>query len=291
LTLLKRVFIPVNASSEAGLIAASRQDPWKEAGKYGLGWTYFCIILLVFTAAARFFNVWKDKIRTALYKEEQVLSASSSPDTDYELRSLGTPNTSVKFFPRPGEAPKPPKTGSSLSTIRSLNVAIAAARWFLYRPIPPVRWRKRTFTFPTVGAALIMSCAFVFVTLYSFVPQPLYYASLRYGSPPLAIRAGMLAVALVPWIIAMSMKANLVSFITGIGHERLNKFHRWGGYLCLFLCLVHAIPFYVQPAKEKGALEVFKGYFAPGTIIYGTGECCHLLIVFEKVCLSKAFRR
>lgn len=82
----------------------------------------------------------------------------------------------------------------------------------------------------------------------------------------------MLAVAMMPWIVAMSMKANLVSFVTGIGHERLNKFHRWGGYLCLFLSLVHAIPFYVQPAREKGAMEVFRSYFAPGTLVYTTGE-------------------
>lgn len=81
----------------------------------------------------------------------------------------------------------------------------------------------------------------------------------------------MLAVAMMPWIVALSMKANLVTMLTGIGHERLNVLHRWGGYLCLFLSLIHTIPFYVTPVWDKGGLTTFKGYFSGQYYVYGTG--------------------
>ena len=272
LELAKRVTIPVNSTSPPGHIAASKQDPFNKSGKYALGWVYFCIILLVLTTALRFFNIWKDKIRTALYKEELATSTSTSPDSDFEMKSLDTGNTLTRFFPPPGRAPQQPKMESSLSSIRPLNKAIAAYRWLSYRPIPTLRWKKRTIVFPTIGTSFLIFVALVFVVLYCFIPQPLYYESIRFGSPPLGVRAGMIAVAMVPWIVAMSMKANLVSLITGIGHERLNVLHRWGGYLCLLLSLVHALPFYIQPAWEEGSMEVFKSYFSGGTIVYGSGK-------------------
>ena len=274
LSLAKRVFLPVNSTSPAGIVDASKRDPWRDSGQYALGWTYFCVTLIILTAAARYFDVWRDKIRTAMYKDDMAAAASSSssPNSDYEMKSVATSNSVARLFPPPGKLPKPPKTESTLSTIRPLNQAIAAGRWLVYRPIPTLRWRKRTILFPSLSALFIGLCALVFATLYCFIPQPLYYPSIRFGSPPVAIRAGMLAVAMVPWIVALSMKANLVSLVTGIGHERLCKFHRWGGYLVLLLSLIHAIPFYLQPAREEGAMAVFKSYFPSGSGVYTTGE-------------------
>ncbi|KAK6607712.1 ferric reductase like transmembrane component [Botrytis cinerea] len=92
---------------------------------------------------------------------------------------------------------------------------------------------------------------------------------------PLAIRAGMMSVAMTPWLILTAMKSNLISWITGIGHDRLGVFHRWGGYLCLFLALVHTIPFYIQPVWDDGGMTVFGKLFpASRGIIYGTGIAC-----------------
>lgn len=291
LELSKRVTIPVNDTSPAGLIAASKQDPFNESGKYGLGWVYFCVILLALTTALRFFNVWKDKIRTALYKEELANSITTSPDSDYEMKSLETSNTATNFFPSPVNPPQRPKMESSLSSIRPLNKTIAAYRWLVYRPIPSLRWKKRTIVFPSIGTSFLVFVASTFVVLYCFIPQPLYYESIRFGSPPLGVRAGMLAVAMVPWIVAMSMKANLVSLITGIGHERLNVLHRWGGYLCLILSLVHALPFYIQPAWEKGSMEVFKSYFSGGAVVYGSGIACLVPLIWLCVASLPSIRR
>ncbi|KAI9760937.1 MAG: Structural maintenance of chromosomes protein 5 [Chaenotheca gracillima] len=270
--LSKRILIPINSTSSPGLIEASTQDPWSQAGKYALGWVYFCIILLVFTVALRLYHLWTDKIRTALYKEEvEISTKTSSPDSDYEMINLDTNNTVAKLFPRNGQAQQKPKSQSSVSSFGPFNNGIALFRSIVYRPIPDLKWKKRSFSFPSLGVIFVMTCALIFVTLYCFLPQPFYYRSIRFGSPPLAIRAGMLAVAMMPWIIAMSMKANLVSMMTGIGPERLNVLHRYGGYLCLFLSLVHTVPFYVQPVWDRGGKAVFSTYFNTGLAVYATG--------------------
>lgn len=276
-TLDKRINIPFNSSSPSGLIEAETVDPWQQSGKYALGWVYFCAILLVLTIVIRLYHTWTDKIRSALHKEEILNSGdTASPDTDYEMSALSTDKSTAKFFPREGALPVPPKTQSSVSSSSILNNFVAFFRFVFYRPIPNVRYRKgwRPLVFPSIGAILIVLAAFVFTVLYCFVPQPLYWQSIRFGSPPLAIRAGMIAVAMMPWIIALSMKANFISILTGIGHERLNVLHRWAAYICLFLSLVHMIPFYVQPVWKDGGLQVFQPFLL-GTshrYIYGTGK-------------------
>ncbi|MCJ1390357.1 hypothetical protein MMC18_003216 [Xylographa bjoerkii] len=281
--LVKRINITIYPNSPPGLIAASQEDPWSQAGKYSLGWVYFSIILLVATSIIRLYYLWTDKIRRAIYKEEVLegkSSKTSSPDTDYEMANLQTNNSAVKFFPRTGELPVKPKADSSVSSMAPLNNTIAMLRWVFYRPIPAIRYKKRQLPFPSAGVVFIVLAALIFVILYCFVPQPLYYASIRYGSPPLAIRAGMLSVAMMPWIVALSMKANIITMMTGIGHERLNVLHRWGGYICLLLALIHTVPFYITPVWDQGALQVFQSYFSGQYYIYGTGVAALVPLLF-----------
>ena len=281
--LAKRINIPVTASSLPGLVAAEAEDPWSKSGKYALGWVYFSIILLTLTCAIHCYHWWTDKITRAEYKEEVAKSSkSSSPDTDHELSSLPTNCSSKKFFPQVEEkANTGSETKPSFASFGPLDKIIALVRWGVYRP-PPIlqirkrnsgflRMRRRVLSFPSLGAIFIVTAALAFVTCYCFIPQPLYYTSIRFGSPPLAIRAGMLAVALMPWIVALSMKANFITMLTGIGHERLNVLHRWAAYICLFLSLVHTIPFYLTPIWDQGSLAAFKTYFTGQTYIYGTG--------------------
>lgn len=276
-TIERRIDIPYNESSEPGLIEANTVDPWTDSGKYALGWIYFCAILLVITILFRLYHLWTDKIRTALHKEEMLNNASTaSPDTDYEMSALSTDKSTTKFFPRHGALPEPPQAQSSASSSHTVNSAIAFCRFVTYYPLPSIRLRKgwRPIVLPPLGILFVIAAAISFTILYCFVPQPLYWQSIRFGSPPLAIRSGMIAVAMMPWIVALSMKANFIAMLTGIGHERLNVLHRWLAYLCLLLSLIHTVPFYVQPVWEHGGLDVFQSYFVgTGRVIYGTGKC------------------
>ena len=270
--LVRRINITADSHSEPGLFRAVQQDPWRESGKYALAWVYFFIFFLVVTFVLRVYHMWTDKIRRALHKEEAGKSSmTSSPDTDYEMANLATNRTTDRLFPRgPAPVSTNPDVESSLS-VPSVNNLIARVRWLFYRPIPAIWVGKHAITFPSGGVIFVVSLGLVMCALYTFLPQPLFYDSIRYGSPPVAIRAGMLSVAMVPWIVALSMKANIVSFVTGIGHERLNVLHRWGGYICLALAIVHTVPFYVTPIWDEGAINVFKNYFQGQYYVYGTG--------------------
>lgn len=277
--LAKRIYIPLTSTSPPGLIEADTVDPWNKSGKYAVGWTYFCVVLVFFVSVTRIYHLWTDKLRQAMHKQEvQQQMTNYSPDPDYAMQNMGTNATVDQLFPREGgEKPFTLTRGQSRwSSIGFVNDTLALFRWIFYRPVPELRWKKKVWlSFPSLAVIAILTIALAFVALYCFLPQPLYWQSIQYGSPPLAIRAGMIAIAMTPWIVATSMKANLISMLTGIGHDRLGVFHRWGGYLCLFLSLVHTIPFYVQPVWDDGGMLVFSKLFPAGSgIIYGTGIAC-----------------
>jgi hypothetical protein len=274
----KRVNIPTTPSSAPGQIEANTVDPFKDAGKYALGWTYFCIVLVSLISATRVYHWWTDKLRQALYKSEVATQMETyTPEEEHQWGNQVTTNTVDQLFPREQlEKPDHPNYQSTASSIGVINDTLALFRWIFYRPIPEFRyWKKKRLSFPSLAVMAILVIATAFVALYCFLPQPLYWQSMAFGSPPVAIRAGMLAVAMTPWIVATSMKANLIAMMTGISHERLNVLHRWGGYLCLFLSLVHAVPFYVQQGRDPPGYATFQTLFPSSSgYIFGTGIAC-----------------
>lgn len=276
----KRIYIPCcNSSSPPGLVEAETVDPWQKSGKYALAWVYFSIILLVATFAIRWYHFWNDKIRTALQKErtEQAMIASS-PDVDFPVSTLSSLQSTRPLFPPRSPVPSQPEASSASSTGRPMNIIFALFRFLFYRPIPNVRLRKgwSPLVFPPLSVIVLIVAALVLSLGYDLIPQPLFWESIRFGSPPIAIRAGMIAVAMVPWIIALSMKANLISILTGIGHERLNVLHRWLAYIFTVLSLIHTIPFYITPIWDRGGYRVFRAFFANQHVyVYGSGmHCC-----------------
>ncbi|KAK5735954.1 hypothetical protein LTR17_007789 [Elasticomyces elasticus] len=284
----KRILIPCcNSTSPPGLVEAVTRDPWQKSGKYALGWVYFSVILLVLTTALRWYNYWNDKIRVAVHKQNMEESMkTASPDSDYELSALETDKSTKMFFPREGPLPssaESQKEEATAGSSRILNTLIAFCRRAFYQPIRAIRVRKgwRPIVFPSIGTIAIVLAALALVLLYSFIPQPLFWQGIEFGSPPLAIRAGMLAVAMIPWIVGLSMKANFIAIMTGIGHERLNVLHRWLAYICMLLSLIHTVPFYVTPIWDQGGLVVFKGYFQNQNFyIYGTGLAALVPLLF-----------
>ncbi|KAF2464908.1 uncharacterized protein BDR25DRAFT_271145 [Lindgomyces ingoldianus] len=282
--LVRRINIPVNSTSPSGLIEANTRDPWSQSGKYALAYVWFCIPLLTIAGLLRYYRLFTDKIRTVLHQEEVLKSsATSSPDTDYELAVMYTDKSTNKFFPREGPLPGPPKTEASVSSIGPINNCIALFRFLFYRPIRQFQVKKgwRPIIFPSLSVSVIVSLAFILGILYCFIPQPLFWQSIAFGSPPLAIRSGMMAVALMPWVVGLSMKANIITLITGIGHERLNVLHRWAAYLCLFLSIIHTVPFYITPVWDEGGRAVFLSLFAhEGFYAYGTGIAALVPLAF-----------
>lgn len=275
-TLAKRVNVVVTASTTDKELVEMNRDPWSQSEKYGYGFVYFAVVLLVITSLIRFYHIWGDKIRIAKFKEQQTMMFTGSPHSvstpdEYELPSAGTDASSAHFFPAPTLKPQIKRQESLIQRAIPLQKVIALMRWVFYRPIPVVRIGSLEFVFPSLAVTVIVLSALIFVALYCFLPQPLYYWSIALGSPPLAIRAGMLAVAMVPWIVALSTKANFISMLTGLGPERLNGLHRWSAYICLFLSLVHMVPFYITPIWEDGAMINYSKFITLPIYVYGTG--------------------
>lgn len=275
--LYKRVNVPINSTTPPALLDAIQNDPFSRAGKYGLLFVYFAIILLVTTAFMRVFHYWGDKIRTALHKEEVIesakeWSANSATEESALPASSQTDSSTRHFFPATGPLiPTRPKKQAAVSAIAPINNVIAVFRWVFYRPIPPLRIWKFRFVFPSLNVMVIVIAATTSSLLYCFLPQPFFYASMSYGSPPLAIRAGMISVSLLPWIVATSSKANVLTLLTGIGHERLIVLHRWAAYLCALFAVIHAVPYWWQSVRDESGFTIFKLYFNQQYYIYTTG--------------------
>ncbi|CAK7237228.1 hypothetical protein SCUCBS95973_009889 [Sporothrix curviconia] len=316
-SLARRIYIPLTPTSPAGLVEADTVDPWIKSGKYGLAFTYFAAALTASVLIVRLWHYWQDKIRQAIYKQEVEEHYKNlylaDPEWDAPPGTAAaiaaamatgghggqTPATAYTaghasnrhFFPEEVKAETAFRPKAHMSSITFVNDTLALFRWIFYRPIPDLVIFKRRFTFSSLA---VLTCGFIalsFTALYCFLPQPLYWQSIQYGSPPLAIRAGMIAVAMTPWIIATSTKTNILSFITGIGPERLNVLHRWAGYLCLFLSLVHAIPFYIQPVWDDGGLVIFQALFPSSMIVYGTGIACLVPLIWLCVASLPIVRR
>ena len=119
---------------------------------------------------------------------------------------------------------------------------------------------------PSFGVQLLILGAVLFAFVATFAVRPYYRGHRGYGSPPLAIRTGLMAVALTPIIFALAGKVNLVTMLTGIGYEKLNVFHRYLSYICFGLSVAHTIPFIVAPLKDGGAKQLHKQYYKPGSL-------------------------
>lgn len=284
--LVKRVKIPINSTTPPQLINAIQQDPWTQANKYALAWVYFCIILLTVATSLRLWNYWGDRIRIALYKDEYINSAlsasqNSATSAPWEVPSTTTDNSKQVFFPPSGPLlHRQQKQQSTASAIAPFNNVVAVFRYVFYRPMPKLKVGKWRFTFPSFAVLCIIAAGLVFSLLYCFLPKPLFYESMSFGSPPLAIRAGMMSIALVPWITALASKANVISFMTGIGHERLIVLHRWGAYLCIILAIIHAVPYWYQSMKDPEGFATFKLYFHQQYYIFTTGIAALIPMIF-----------
>lgn len=102
----------------------------------------------------------------------------------------------------------------------------------------------------------------------TFGPQPYYWPTdANYGSsPPLATRTGWMALGLLPFVLALSAKANMIAALTGIPHEKLQVFHHWTSYAMFVLALIHTFPFIVYHIWKGDMVTQWKT-----SVVYWTG--------------------
>ena len=121
---------------------------------------------------------------------------------------------------------------------------------------------------PSFGMLAFLLLGVLFLFVLTFAGRPYYRQHRGYGSPPLAIRTGMKAASLTPPLVVSCGKANMVallSLLTGLGHEKLNVFHRWFGWPVFGLSVAHKVPFLVAPLHDEGYSALQKQFYKPGS--------------------------
>lgn len=149
-----------------------------------------------------------------------------------------------------------------------LDKAVAINRYVSYRRLPMSVCDYLGIP-SSLGNVIVFCGSLVYVLLYTFVPHFYYRACHGFGSPPLAVRAGMGSIAFIPFILMLSGKSNLISWLVGVSYEKLNVHHRWALMICFFLALVHTIPFILQSVHEGGKEELRRTFNTLN--IYWTG--------------------
>ncbi|KAF2404085.1 hypothetical protein EJ06DRAFT_578808 [Trichodelitschia bisporula] len=107
------------------------------------------------------------------------------------------------------------------------------------------------------GQLLLFTLASVFLLVLPFF-QGYYLRDLfRFGSPPLSVRCAFIISALLPVMIALAGKVNVVTMLTGISYAKLNVWHRYVGYAVYALSVVHMVPHFISPVREGGLHELY----------------------------------
>lgn len=128
---------------------------------------------------------------------------------------------------------------------------ISYSRYIAYQQVP-AKVSYFTSLPPSVGSSLFMVVSSLYLFCYCLVPHYWYRGCSGFGSPPLAVRAGIMATALTPFIYVLSGKSNMISLLTGISYEKLNSTHQYVGVAAFILSIIHTIPFIYQPLQEGG---------------------------------------
>ncbi|EFR00970.1 hypothetical protein MGYG_03972 [Nannizzia gypsea CBS 118893] len=128
-------------------------------------------------------------------------------------------------------------------------------RYCIYRGfrVPFLAWLS-----PNVGRMLVISAGILFFSALTLGPKPYYWPNTKDvvygGSPPIATRAGWMALGLLPFSIALASKANWITMLTGISHEKLQIFHQWTSWAMFVLGLVHMWPFIIY-RTQRGDMQ------------------------------------
>jgi hypothetical protein len=208
--------------------------PWRRGNIHALGWVYFMCGFLLIYGLLNLHDIRLDRNRLKITIRNRKLKQG--------LREQLPPRS---FYDR-------------VST---------HCRSFAY-----LRWKR--FASISIGMCTLVLAGFMYPMLYIFTQHPYYAWAPMYGPPPIAGRAGMMAVAMIPFVIALGMKVNLVSLVTGMGHEKLNVVHRWLALLMGILAAIHAVPFIVEPAVNGGWSEVKAKFMSNVAYWNGVGAFC-----------------
>ncbi|CAD6914646.1 unnamed protein product [Tilletia controversa] len=142
----------------------------------------------------------------------------------------------------------------------------------------------------SLGTIVLITIAFLIpFTILTFAVQPYYRTLSVYGSPPLALRAGFLALGTLPFLYATSAKVSYLTTLTGVKSETWLVWHAWGARFAMFLATVHTVPFIYQAVQEGGSTQV--AYIFKSDNIYTTGILAYVALAILVLPSSRVIRQ
>ncbi|ODV81294.1 uncharacterized protein CANTADRAFT_25485 [Suhomyces tanzawaensis NRRL Y-17324] len=162
-----------------------------------------------------------------------------------------------------------------------VDVLVAYCRFVGYKQVPASISYFTSLPL-SIGSSLFMIVSGLYMFCYCLVPHFWYRGCRGFGSPPLAVRAGIMATALTPFIYVMAGKSNMISVLTGISYEKLNVYHQYVGVSALVLSIIHTIPFIHQLRMEGGSKHLYDTVF--GDFNYYSG--IPPLVLLGVLCLA-----
>ncbi|KAF2464901.1 uncharacterized protein BDR25DRAFT_93825 [Lindgomyces ingoldianus] len=129
---------------------------------------------------------------------------------------------------------------------------VALFRFCTYRR--PDNWLTRSIGLRQVSYGVLMLLAFatIFFTILPWPQRPYLRALFRYGSPPLSVRCAFIISALTPLTVALAGKVNVITWMTGVGYEKFNVYHRYVAYVIFIFATIHTVPHFVSPVRDGG---------------------------------------
>lgn len=131
-----------------------------------------------------------------------------------------------------------PRTVGSTPKTRWTHKIAARYRSVAYRRFSG-RWAK--LGMPSLGLFALFALSTVFFTCLIFPEKPYLRSRFRFGSPPLSVRCAMTISALMPLLIALGGKVNIITWMTGASYAELNIFHRFVGGVVFALATIHTV--------------------------------------------------
>ncbi|KAI1783527.1 ferric reductase NAD binding domain-containing protein [Ganoderma leucocontextum] len=100
---------------------------------------------------------------------------------------------------------------------------------------------------PPLSAVVLVAGLITFFTALTFSARPYRWPNPAMGySWPIATRSGWISIGIMPFLLVLGTKVNLVGMVTGVSHEKLQVYHRWTAWIMYVTSLIHTFPFIVE---------------------------------------------
>ena len=163
-------------------------------------------------------------------------------------------DSSEEFLPEKKNSPTTP----SVFLARIMTKLVAFNRYICYRKFPTLIFSY--LGIPTsVGTFLVVMATTLYTLLYCFVPHPFYRPCAGFGSPPLSVRAGIMAISLVPFVFSLSGKINVIGWLVGLSYEKSTYTTNGHPFFVYSLAGFMSFPSYVKHDMREDMKECING--------------------------------